>query len=148
MTEPTVRTIRHDELEQLLELYQHLNADDPLLDPEDITDLWQEMLADDRMKIIVVETEGKIVATCVLVIVRNLTRGARPYGLIENVVTHKDHRQKGYGRMVLEKALAIAQEHRCYKVMLMTESHNIAAHKFYESCGFRKGEKTGFQYRF
>lgn len=143
-----VRTIQFEELPQLLALYQHLNEDDPELDSADLQDHWHEMLADEMMKIIVVEVEGKIAASCVLVIVRNLTRGARPYALIENVVTHADHRRKGYGRMVLKKALEYARERNCYKVMLLTSSRMNGVHDFYESCGFKKGTKTGFEYRF
>ncbi len=37
-----------------------------------------------------------MVATCTLVVIPNLTRGGTPYALIENVVTHTDHRNKGY----------------------------------------------------
>lgn len=148
MSKPIVRTIREEELPQLLELYRYLNEDDPVLDPAELTDHWRAMLADERMKIIVAEVDGKLAATCVLVLVLNLTRGARPYALIENVVTHADYRRKGYGRMVLEHALEYARNFNCYKVMLLTSSKMEGVHDFYESCGFRKRTKTGFEYRF
>lgn len=144
MPNVSARYIHKNELEQLLLLYKHLNADDPELNIYEIQDHWREIMNDNLMKIIVVEHEGKLVSSCVLVLIRNLTRGARPYGLIENVVTHSDYRKNGYGKLVLQKAVETARENDCYKVMLMTSSRMEGTHSFYESCGFTKGDKTGF----
>ncbi|WP_213517584.1 GNAT family N-acetyltransferase [Paenibacillus montaniterrae] len=144
MTNASVRIIKQNELDQLLLLYKHLNPDDPDLNINEIQNHWNEIISDPLMKIIVIEHEGKIISSCVLVIIKNLTRGARPYGLIENVVTHSDYRKQGYGKLVLQKSVEIAKEHNCYKVMLMTSSRMEGTHKFYEECGFKKGDKTGF----
>lgn len=86
------------------------------------------------------------VATCTLVIVPNLTRRGMPYALIENVATHRDHRNKGYATALLEAAACRAFEEGCYKVMLMTGSDAPATLRFYEKAGFEQS-KTGFQKR-
>lgn len=86
------------------------------------------------------------VTTCTLVVIPNLTRGAKPYALIENVVTHADHRGAGFGRAVLDAAVERAWDAGCYKVMLMTGSKNPATLAFYEAAGFEQS-KTGFQVR-
>jgi GNAT superfamily N-acetyltransferase len=138
------RLIREDELKQLLSLYQYLNPDDPALDVEGIEKLWKEILSNPNYFYLIVEVDGVLVSTCNLTIVKNLTRKARPYGLIENVVTHPEHREKGYGTLVLRKAVEIARENNCYKVMLLTSQKDEPTLNFYEKAGFSRGEKTGF----
>jgi len=76
--------------------------------------------------------------------VPNLTRGARAFGLIENVVTHGDHRKKGLATRVLTHALQIAWDNDCYKVMLLTGSEKESILRFYEQAGFKRNIKTGF----
>jgi GNAT superfamily N-acetyltransferase len=85
----------------------------------------------------------RLVATCNLTIIPNLTRGARPYGIIENVVTHPTYRQRGLSTKVLRYALTIAWQQNCYKVMLLTGSKQEETLQFYERAGFERGIKTG-----
>lgn len=143
--EPIIRRIQINELEDLLQLYTDLHKqDEPLERGERLQAQWARMLANPGMEIWVVESDGQLAASCTLVIVDNLTRGGRPYALIENVVTRADHRRRGYGRAVLRQAIESAREHKCYKAMLMTGSKRDAVHQFYEGAGFVKGLKTGF----
>jgi GNAT superfamily N-acetyltransferase len=79
-----------------------------------------------------------------LTIIPNLTRGAQPYGVIENVVTHPDFRRQGIGTRILQAALASAWERGCYKVMLMTGRKDEATLRFYQQAGFEAGVKTAF----
>jgi GNAT superfamily N-acetyltransferase len=139
------RLVRADELEALLDLYTHLNpADAPLPEAVALRQVWSDFLADSKIRCLVGEVEGRLAASCTLVIIPNLTRGARPYGLIENVVTHTDYRQKGIGTRLLRHALQLAWENNCYKVMLLTGRQEEATLRFYEQAGFQRGVKTGF----
>ncbi|WP_287190061.1 GNAT family N-acetyltransferase [Mesorhizobium sp.] len=90
--------------------------------------------------------DDQIVASCTLVVIPNLTRGGMSYALIENVVTAAFHRKRGFGRALLERAVSIAWEHGCYKVMLLTGSTEPATLAFYRGVGFEQN-KTGFQTR-
>jgi len=83
------------------------------------------------------------VATCVLHILSNLTRGARPYGLIENVATHREFRNRGFGTALLDHALECAWEENCYKVMLLSGRSEQNVFRLYEKAGFVRGVKEG-----
>ena len=140
----TTRLAHEGELDELLALYRMLDPDDDLPNPDGVADQWAEMCADDTLDIVVVEHADRLVATCVLSVTRNLSRGARPWAVIENVVTHEDYRGRGFGTQCVEAAVERAREHDCYKVMLLTGSDEDWKHEFYESCGFEPDEKTGF----
>ena len=140
-----IETAMPGDLPELLALYHYLNPDDSVLPVNDtLRQHWQAILDDPALHYIVARCEGKLVSTCALTIIPNLTRSARPYGLIENVVTHPDYRRRGIGTQVLQYALATAWKQGCYKVMLLTGSMNEATLRFYEQAGFVRGEKTGF----
>jgi GNAT superfamily N-acetyltransferase len=139
-----IRPVREHELKPLLALYQHLHPDGHEAAPaEQLQAAWRRMVASEMVHCLVAEAHGQLVGTCTLTVVPNVTRGARPYGLIENVVTHAEHRRRGIGRAVLERALRIAWERGCYKVMLLTSRSSPGVHRFYRRCGFRSG-RTGY----
>jgi GrpB-like predicted nucleotidyltransferase (UPF0157 family)/GNAT superfamily N-acetyltransferase len=140
-----VHQIGASELGDLLALYKHLHdADDPLPDAATVEAVWQELLSNPRYKYFGGYVGGKLVASCTLTVVPNLTRGCRPYGVIENVVTHADHRKQGHGKAVLVEALSFAWSQGCYKVMLMTGRKDEATFQFYESAGFNRNDKQAF----
>ena len=139
------RLIRTDELSNLLDLYKYLNSDEPPLPEEDVLNqVWSNFITDSKIYCVVGEIDGRLVASCTLIIIPNLTRGARPYGLIENVVTHPEYRKQGIGSNLLRHALQLAWEKHCYKVMLLTGRKQEETLRFYEKAGFQRGIKTGF----
>jgi GNAT superfamily N-acetyltransferase len=121
-----------------------LHPDDPELGVTELEGLWRRILADSQSHYLVAEVAGQIVSTCTLAIILNLTRRARPYGLIENVVTHPDFRRRGIGTRILQAALELAWNHDCYKVILLTGRKDDATFRFYQQAGFEAGVKTGF----
>jgi len=140
-----IREIKYRELEELLELYKHLNADDPNLElDEEIRLLWDEIYGNPNLNYLVCELDGKIVASCTVAIIKNLTRKARPYCLVDNMITHSDYRKRGLGRAVLDQAVEIAKENNCYKVMVMSGSNKDETVRFYENAGFDSNRKTAF----
>ena len=106
--------------------------------------VWQELLANPRCRYFGAFEDGRLISSCTLMVIPNLTRACRPYGLIENVVTHADFRNKGYGKAVLAQALEFAWSEHCYKVMLLTGRKDEATTRFYEGAGFDRNGKQAF----
>ncbi|WP_427145033.1 N-acetyltransferase family protein [Rhizobium pisi] len=142
----TIRPATAGDLPGLTVLYHHLNPTDPILDGTVAEERFSAILAQPGMAVFIGFVGDLAVATVTLVVVPNLTRGGAPYALIENVVTHADHRQRGYARAVIDHAATEAWNNGCYKVMLLTGSNNPATLRFYENCGFAQ-DKTGYQIR-
>ena len=139
------RELKSYELNDLLILYSHMHAvDDPLPGRARVEAVWQEIQERTNFRYFGVFIDGMLVSSCTLTIVPNLSRGCRPYGLIENVVTHKAYRRQGYGAAVLRLALEYAWGKNCYKTMLMTGRKNEATYRFYESVGFDRNAKQAF----
>lgn len=140
----TTREVAADELFTLLCLYAHLHPEDEMLPLGEAAEVWKTLRQNPNQHCLGAYWNGSLVSTCTLIVVPNLTRGGRPYALVENVVTHPDCRRRGLGTAVLKRALETAWECRCYKVMLLTGSKNEATMRFYEKAGFERGIKTGF----
>lgn len=139
-----VREIDCNELTELLELYLHLHENTVPDTTEILNNAWNTIVQDKNHHIIVNEVNGKIVSSCVCVIILNLTRDVRPYAFIENVVTHKDYRGKGYATQCLNYAKEIAIKENCYKMMLLTGSKDDKTLSFYNNAGYNSADKTAF----
>lgn len=140
-----IRPMHAHELPPLLALYAHLHRTDaPLPEAAAVDAVWQELLASPRHRCFGGWRDGALVASCTLAVIPNLTRGCRPYGVIENVVTHAEHRRQGVGQALLAHALAHAWSVGCYKVMLLTGRKDEATRRFYASAGFDANGKQAF----
>lgn len=139
-----IREARKDDLARLLELYTHLHGNAmPQID-EKLETLWNGILEDGNHHVVVGVVDGQIVSSCVMVIVPNLTNGQRPYAFIENVITHKEFRKRGYAAQLLDFAKGMALARKCYKIMLMTSSKKESTWRFYERAGYNGTDKTAF----
>lgn len=139
-----VREIEPNELQRLLELYTHLHEQQVPQWSETLEDAWNQICADPNHHILVKVVDGIIVSSCVCVIIPNLTRGIRPYAFVENVVTHSDYRGRGYASECLNAARQLAQRQNCYKIMLLTGSHQESTLQFYRNAGYNSTDKTAF----
>lgn len=139
-----VREIRDTDFEGLMKLYMQLH-DNPM--PErtpEIESIWNRILADKDHHIIVAEIDGKIVSSCVCVIIPNLTHGQQPYAFVENVITDEKYRNRGLATECLDYAKKLAMSENCYKLMLLTGSKKESTLNFYRRAGYNSEDKTAF----
>jgi len=139
-----IREVINDDLLPLLELYTQLHDNDMPKMNTALENLWNGILADNNQHIIIGTIDNKLVSSCVLVVVPNLTHNQRPYALIENVITDETYRNKGYATAILNYAKKIAIKENCYKIMLLTGSKSERTLSFYERAGYNKKDKTAF----
>lgn len=139
-----VREARHEDLEEVLALYLYLHENAIPEPSEHLAATWNQIISDPNHHLIVNIINGKILSSCVCVIIPNLTRKVRPYAFVENVVTHADYRGHGYATECLNFAKTIAEENNCYKMMLLTGSKEQKTLSFYQNAGYNCTDKTAF----
>ena len=139
-----IRCARTHDLTGILELYRELRPSDPALSQSLAEQRLCELIDNPLTHVIVVDTGKTLVGTCMLGVIPTLTNGARPFGMIEHVITAHRVRGQGIGKQMLRFAIDLAWQNNCYKVMLLSGMQRSAAHKFYEDLGFRGDIEKGY----
>ncbi len=134
-----IRQAKPEDAEQLKVLYfEYLTAFPP--SEEQNMQLWRELIQrfydDDFVRLLVCEVNGTVVSSVHVTVIKNLTHNLRPYAVIENVVTHGEHRCKGYASALLSEATEFARNYNCYKIFLETGSNKESTLNFYKNNGF------------
>ena len=139
-----IREVGEKDLHDLLQLYMQLHDNPKPEFTKELSELWESILEDKNHHIIVAEEEGRIVSSCVCVIIPNLTRSQRPYAFVENVITDEAYRKKGLASACLDYAKGLAERENCYKMMLLTGPKEEGTLRFYERAGYNRNDKTAF----
>jgi GNAT superfamily N-acetyltransferase len=139
-----IRVATIDDLAGVLSLYKELRPLDSDLEINFANEKWAEIINDPQTHIIVAEIGGELASTCALGINRSIANGARPFAMIEHVITSTKFRRQGLSGQVLDFAISLAWERDCCKVMLLSGEQLKGAHSVYESVGFKSGIEKGF----
>lgn len=139
-----IRMVNKNDLPVLQELYLNLYDTEVMPITSDAMQLWDDILKDPDYHILIGEESGKIVSSVTLVIIKNLTRQMKPNAIIENMVTSPPYRNRGYAKLLMNKAIEMAKEKNCYRIMFISGSKNESNLKFYQNSGFSNTEKSAF----
>lgn len=100
----TIRPAKPDDAAEILALYRHLSKNDQSPDLKIARANLQAILDIPHSEILTGWIDTRLVASCTLLQLPNLSRFGLPYALIENVVTHAEFRNNGYGKAILRIA--------------------------------------------
>lgn len=139
-----VRRLQRQDLPGVLRLLAQLQPDDPRVEPSVLERTWQRITRDPALIHVGVLLQDELVAMCHAAVIPNLSRGARPYAVIENVVSDSAHQRCGYGKLAMRTLIAQCWQRRCYKIMLMSGSARASVHGFYDALGFDRQAKQAF----
>jgi len=148
-----VRAATEEDIPRILELYGELVITTSEAESSKVTSEgdYQRIFADIRdhsgHELLVAEEQGEVVGSVVLLIVPNLSHGALPWAVVENLVVDQRYQGKGFGRLLMEYVVVRAKEAGCYKIGLSSDKRRREAHRFYSSLGF-KASAHGFRLYF
>jgi GNAT superfamily N-acetyltransferase len=134
-------------LVKILELYKQLNTEDDPITINEAEEIWKKTEQNNIKYFIAIEN-NKVISTCYLAIIPNLTRKGKSIGFIENVITDKNYRQKGIAKAIINMAVKYGKENNCYKIILQSGFARKENHIFYEKCGFDGSSKKAYEMRF
>ena len=137
---------KRQHLPMILELYKQLLPEENPIDIILANKIWDEIEKNGTKYFIAME-DNKIISSCYLAIISNLTRSGKSNGFIENVITDEKYRKKGIGKKIIEMAIEYGKRNNCYKIILQSSFKRKENHVFYEKCGFDGNSKRAFQIR-
>ena len=104
--------------------------------PQAYRNAFAEIDADPRHELIVVEREGRVIATLHLTELVSLTRVATRRMEVEAVRVQADLRGRWIGERMMRWAIERAREKGCGTLQLTSDARRTEAHAFYTRIGF------------
>ena len=139
---PLVRLAEEKDVPRILELYEELSITKSQAEAErrPARHDYQRVLTAIRdipgHDLLVVEEDGQVLGTVVLLVVPNLSHRGCSWALLENLIVDAKQRGRGLGGLLMEHGMARAREAGCYKLVLMSDRRREEAHQFYQHLGF------------
>lgn len=104
----------------------------------------REIAAGGNSTILVAEIDGQVMGMCQLIWFRHLQEKGGLCAELESVHVDASMRGHGIGGILVEAAVARAEEMGCYRVQLTSHRSRADAHRFYERHGFEPSH-VGFK---
>jgi N-acetylglutamate synthase-like GNAT family acetyltransferase len=142
-----VRKATEQDIPRILELYEELTEEKQTISSNTVYRVFKEIVAMPNQEFLVAEKDDYVVGSLFLQVIPNLSHGAHPWAILENMIVDGRYRRQGIGRLLLEYALYRSREAGCYKVQLLSNKKRHEAHIFYRSLGF-EDSALGFRYYF
>ena len=137
-----IRLAKESDIPRILELYHELSMITTKVEQglstswDDYRKVFTEISSNPRRALLVAEYDGDVVGTVALYIIPNLSHGATPYALVENLVVNHKYRRRGIGKKLMEYTIARAKQERCHRIELCSSKGRKEAHRLYRSVDF------------
>jgi glucosamine-phosphate N-acetyltransferase len=115
-------------------LLSHLTDQDENITYEKFTDFVIN-LNHPHHQILVIEENHRIIGTITMILEEKLIHQGSKVMHLEDIIVHRDFQGLGLGKKMVQYAIKLAKEYKCYKVICNCSQENIG---FYESNGFTK----------
>lgn len=118
-------------------LNQLSRIDYDTISEKDFNNHLKKIKSNDYHKIIVAKNNGIIIGSITVLIEPKFIHDLSYVAHIEDVVVDIEYRSNGVGSLLVKKALEIANQYNCYKIILDCSEKNI---EFYKKNGFTKNQ--------
>lgn len=144
MNEPRfieIEDLKPDYLEAINRLIAQLSTSSHTFTEAELNSL----IASPQSHLYALEYDEKIIGMVTLCIYQCPT-GRKAW--IEDVVVDQNHRGKGYGKLMVRKAMEECQNRGNVTLMLTSRPSRIVANQLYQSLGFEKRETNFYKMKF
>lgn len=144
MNEPRfveIEDLKPDYLEAINRLIAQLSTSSHTFTEAELNSL----IASPQSHLYALEYDEKIIGMVTLCIYQCPT-GRKAW--IEDVVVDQNHRGKGYGKLMVRKAMEECQNRGNVTLMLTSRPSRIVANQLYQSLGFEKRETNVYKMKF
>lgn len=104
--------------------------------PASYIDAFNEITGRHGGHVFVAELNGEIVGTVQMLVLPNLSHLGRPIAQLESMHVSAEHRGNRIGEAMVERAVAEAKFHGCFRMQLTSNKLRHEAHRFYKRLGF------------
>lgn len=131
----SIRKLEKGDIEQVYKLLNELY--DSKIEYDIFVKKYNEALKDKSFYGIVMEENSIIVGVLISRIINRLVK-SKDILFVDDFIVHKNYRNNGIGKMLLQNAIDYAKVRNCQTVELTSYIYNENAHRFYEKMGFEK----------
>ncbi|MBI2327858.1 GNAT family N-acetyltransferase [Candidatus Curtissbacteria bacterium] len=111
--------------------------------PDNAKIILSQLFDSNSCDVLVAKENNQIVGS-VFIFYLPIPAHGKPYAFLEGLVVDKNHRNKGIGTALAQKAIELARQKNCYKMIFTSGLNRQDLHKFYQKLGF---SKWGFEFR-